>query len=87
MRNIRVDVGGGVEIAPVFRYSFPIFLASLVGIGSTYVDRFVVSYLLNLSLPGIYNFALLISSAIGFIVGPFTTILLPKLSEMYGLNK
>ena len=47
MRNIRVDVGGGVEIAPVFRYSFPIFLASLVGIGSTYVDRFVVSYLLN----------------------------------------
>ena len=71
----------------IFSYSFPIFLSSLIGYGAVYVDRFVVSYLLNLSLLGIYNFALLISSAIGFIVGPFTTILLPKLSEMYGLDR
>ena len=79
--------GGGTRISPVFSYAFPIFLASLIGYGASYVDRFVVSYLLNLSLLGIYNFALLISSAIGFIVSPFLTILLPKLSEMYGLNK
>ena len=79
--------GGGTRISPVFSYAFPIFLASLIGYGASYVDRFLVSYLLNLSFLGIYNFALLISSAIGFIVGPFLTILLPKLSEMYGLNK
>jgi O-antigen/teichoic acid export membrane protein len=71
----------------IFTFAFPIFLASLIGYGAAYVDRFVVSYLLNLSLLGIYNFALLISSAIGFIVGPFGTILLPKLSEMYGLER
>jgi O-antigen/teichoic acid export membrane protein len=71
----------------IFSYAFPIFLASLIGYGAGYVDRFVVSYLLNLSLLGIYNFALLISSAIGFIVGPFLTILLPKLSEMYGQER
>ncbi|MCL4447492.1 MAG: flippase [Thermoplasmatales archaeon] len=71
----------------VFSYAFPIFLSSLIGYGAAYVDRFVVSYLLNLSLLGIYNFALLISSAIGFIVGPFGTILLPKLSEMYGMDR
>ncbi|MFG1445708.1 MAG: oligosaccharide flippase family protein [Thermoplasmatales archaeon] len=78
---------GGAKIGPIFSYAIPLFLASLIGYGASYVDRFVVSYLLNLSLLGIYNFALLISSAIGFIVGPFATILLPKLSEMYGLNK
>ena len=79
--------GGGIRISPVFSYAFPIFLSWLIGYGANYVDRFVVSYLLNLSLLGIYNFALLISSAIGFIVSPFLTILLPKLSELYGLNK
>ena len=78
---------GGIKIRPVFSYSFPIFLATLVGFGAAYVDRFLVSFLLNLSLLGIYNFALLISSAIGFLVVPFATILLPKLSEMYGLDK
>jgi O-antigen/teichoic acid export membrane protein len=79
--------GGGIKVSPVFSYALPIFLASLIGYGASYVDRFVVSYLLNLSLLGVYNFALLISSAIGFIVVPFATILLPKMSEMYGLNK
>lgn len=68
---------------PIISYSFPIFLSSLIGTGASYVDRFVVSYLLNLSILGIYNFALLISSALAFIIGPFSTILLPKLSEMY----
>ncbi len=72
---------------PVIRYAFPIFLSSLIGYGASYVDRFVVSFLLNLSLLGIYNFALLISSAIGFLVSPFLTILLPKLSELYGRGK
>jgi O-antigen/teichoic acid export membrane protein len=76
-----------VRIFPVFRYAFPIFLSSLIGYGASYVDRFVVSYFLNLSLLGIYNFALLISSAISFLAIPFTTVLLPKLSEMYGLER
>lgn len=79
--------GKNVNVSPVLRYAFPIFLASLIGYGASYVDRFIVSYLMNLSLLGIYNFALLISSAISFLVVPFPTILLPKLSEMYGLGK
>ena len=62
-------------------------MASLIGYGATYLDRFIVSYLMNLSLLGIYNFALLISSAISFIIGPFSTILLPKLSEMYRMGE
>jgi O-antigen/teichoic acid export membrane protein len=88
-RRVR-EMNGSVSHLPndkILSYSFPIFLSSLIGYGAVYVDRFVVSYLLNLSLLGIYNFALLISSAIGFIVIPFGTILLPKLSEMYGLER
>ena len=89
VRRARKMEGGAncVKMSPVLSYALPIFLASIVGYGAVYVDRFVVSYFLNLSLLGIYNFALLVSSAIGFIVGPFSTILLPKLSEMYGLEK
>ena len=34
----------------VIKYSVPIFMASLIGYGATYVDRFIVSYLMNLSL-------------------------------------
>jgi O-antigen/teichoic acid export membrane protein len=84
-RTLRLStVGAKVSVRRALRYSYPIFLASLIGYGSSYVDRFIVSYLLNLPLLGIYNFALLISSGISFLILPFSTILLPKLSEMYG---
>lgn len=81
------EIRSAVGISPVFSYAFPLFIASLVGYGANYTDRLIVSHLLNLSLLGIYNFALLISSAIGFLSLPFSTILLPKLSEMYGLER
>ena len=74
-----------VKTRPVFAYAFPLFLASLIGYGAAYIDGFVVSYLLSLPLPGIYNLALLINSAINFIIRPFATILLSELSKMYGL--
>lgn len=87
-RVVKMDKkGDSMDKDKVIGYAFPIFLASLIGYGAGYVDRFFVSYLLNLSLLGIYNFALLISSGIGFIVIPFSTILLPKFSEMYSLDR
>ena len=75
-----------VEIGPVFAYSIPIFISNLVGYGATYVDRFIVSFLVNLSELGIYNFALLITNALGILTLPFTSILLSRLSEFYGRN-
>jgi len=33
---------------PVIKYSVPIFMASLIGYDATYVDRFIVSYIMNL---------------------------------------
>ena len=73
-----------VSVRAIIDYSLPLFISSLLGYGATYVDRFVVSFFLNLSEMGIYNFSLLIVSALGILIGPFSTILLPKLSELYG---
>jgi len=77
---------GKYNVKAVFYYSMPIFISSLIGYGATYVDRFTVSYFLNLNELGIYNFGLLIVSAIAFITNPFGSILLPKFSEFYGRN-
>ena len=78
------DYNERVDIKPIFAYSIPIFISSLVGYGATYVDRFIVSFLVNLSELGIYNFALLITNALGILTLPFTSILLSRLSEFYG---
>lgn len=68
-------------------YSFPILLSGIISYGAAYADRFIVSGLLNLSALGVYNFSLLIASAIGFMSIPFNNILMPKFSEMFGRNE
>ena len=65
-------------------YTLPVFLSGIIGYGATYVDRFVVAGLMTLSSLGIYNFALLVVGGIGFIASPFTSILLPKFSALFG---
>ncbi len=71
----------------VFAYSLPILLSSLISYGAGYADRFVVTGLTSLQNLGIYNFALLIASSIGFIAAPFNNILMPKFSELFGRNR
>ena len=68
----------------ILRYSAPILFSGIISYGAVYADRFIVSGLLSLSSLGIYNFALLIASAIGFMAFPFNNILMPKFSEYYG---
>ena len=68
----------------LFRYSFPILMSGIISYGAAYADRFVVSGLMSLSELGIYNFALLIASAISFLAIPFNNILMPKFSEFFG---
>ena len=71
----------------IVRYSFPILLSGIISYGAAYADRFIVSGLLSLSALGVYNYALLIASAIGIISMPFNNILMPKFSEMFGRNE
>lgn len=78
----------GVGISPsnldIFSYSFPVLLSGIISYGASYADRLVVSGFLNLSTLGVYNFALLIATAISFLAFPFNNILMPKFSEFFG---
>jgi len=74
----------GVSLSSVLSHSIPIFISGLVGYGVTYVDRFIVSFLVNPSKLGIYNFALLLINVLSILTLPFTSVLLSRLSEFYG---
>lgn len=71
----------------MMRYSLPVLFSGLISYGAVYSDRFVVAGLLSLSSLGVYNFALLVSSAMGFIAAPFNNILLAKFSESFGRDE
>lgn len=72
-----------VSLKPVFAYSFPLLLSSIIGYGSSYIDRFVVAYFFKTAELGVYSFVLLISSSLAILAGPINNILLPKFSELY----
>jgi O-antigen/teichoic acid export membrane protein len=83
LRRVRATESGDAPLRPVIAYSVPIFVSGLIGYGATYVDRFTVSFFINLSELGIYNFALLVISALGILTTPIAVILLSRLSEFY----
>ena len=78
---------GRITLRPVFEYSFPLLLSSIIGYGSSYIDRFVVAYFFKTAELGIYSFVLLISSSLAILAGPINNILLPKFSELYSNGK
>ncbi|WP_337860799.1 polysaccharide biosynthesis C-terminal domain-containing protein [Ferroplasma sp.] len=70
----------------IIYYSIPLFFASIMGTSATYIDRIVVSYFINLSSLGIYNFALIIAAAATILVAPVSNLLIPKLSTFFSLD-
>ena len=83
------DSGSGTETEPykhIIYYSIPLFFSTVIGTSATYIDRIVVSYFVNLSYLGIYNFALIISGAAPLLVSPVSNLLLPKLSSFFSMD-
>ncbi len=70
----------------IIYYSIPLFFSSIMGTSAIYLDRIVVSYFINLSYLGIYNFALIIASAATILVYPVSNLLIPKLSSFFSLD-
>ena len=68
----------------ILAYSLPLFIWSLLATGALYVDRLVLASVANLASVGIYNYALLIASGSLVVVGPFSTLLIPKASKWFG---
>ncbi len=87
IQNRFPEKGSVLSTNVLFLYSMPVLLSSLMSYGASYTDRFVVAGLMHLSQLGVYNFALLITSSVGFIAAPFTTILLPKFSEFFAYGR
>ena len=70
----------------IIHYSTPLFFSSIMGTSATYIDRLVVSYFINLSSLGIYNFALVIASAATILISPVSNLLVPKLSSFFAMD-
>ncbi len=85
-RSARSDTIRSISFRPIFRYTFPILLASIEAYGSVYADRLVVAGLIGPTPFAVYSFALLVTSSVVFFVSPINNILLPKFSEYFAFN-
>jgi O-antigen/teichoic acid export membrane protein len=65
-------------------YSIPVLASNIISTGAFYVDRLILASISNLSSVGIYNYAILVASGSLFIVAPFSTILVPRISALFG---
>ncbi len=65
-------------------YSIPIFASSLIGTAASYVDRLVLASLTALATVGVYNYAILMTTGSMFLVGPIATVLVPRISSLFG---
>ena len=72
--------------ATMIIYSLPLFFSSIMTTSGTYMDRIIVSYFINLSYLGIYNYALVIASIAAVLTMPISNLLIPKLSGYFSLD-
>ncbi len=72
--------------ATLIIYSLPLFFSSIMTTSGTYMDRIIVSYFINLSYLGIYNYALVIASVATVLTMPISNLLIPKLSGYFSLD-
>ncbi len=80
----RPPTGIGRMFPELFRYSLPAYVAGLLGTGAFYVDRLILAAFVDLSAVGIYTYAILAASAAAYLVNPFGTVLVPRLSALFG---
>ena len=70
----------------ILLYSLPVLLSTVLTTGAFYVDRLVLASIGTLSEVGVYNYAVLIASGSLFVISPFYTILVPRISALFGRN-
>lgn len=82
----RTAIVGSSESFPysqVFKYSVPILFSSIISVGASYIDRFVVAFFIGISTLGIYNFAILITTTLALFLTPIYNVIMPKMSELF----
>jgi O-antigen/teichoic acid export membrane protein len=83
----RRSSSGKMLYRSILLYSVPVLASSLVGTAASYVDRLVLSSLVDLSTVAIYNYAILVTAGSLFVVGPFATVLVPRISTFFGRDE
>ncbi len=68
----------------VLLYSLPVFASTVITTSATYVDRLVLASVSDLASVGFYNYTLLFVGGSLIVTGPFNTVLLPRISELFG---
>lgn len=68
----------------VLLYSLPVLASGLLTTSTYYVDRLILASVANLAIVGIYNYAILFAGATLFVVTPFSSILVPRVSALFG---
>jgi O-antigen/teichoic acid export membrane protein len=81
------STSGKLLYRSVLLYSAPVFISAVITTGASYVDRLVFASLVDLSSVGIYNYAILVTSGSLFAIGPFGTVLVPRISALFGRNE
>jgi O-antigen/teichoic acid export membrane protein len=71
----------------IMKYSTPLLFSQIISTGAVYADRLIVTGLMNQYALGIYTYALLFSTGIIFLSGPFNNILLTRLSYYNGTRE
>jgi stage V sporulation protein B len=71
-------------VRDILVYSLPVLASNIILTGAQYADRVILASVANLGTVGIYNYAILFGGGLLVVVAPFSTILVPRLSELYG---
>ncbi len=86
-RQIRFALPSLVTIRPYLAYSLPLLPAALCFWIITMSDRYVIGYFLDAASIGLYSAAYTLGSGISLFYAPFSTVLLPAITNLYENNK
>jgi O-antigen/teichoic acid export membrane protein len=75
--------GSSEHIPGLMRYSMPLYGANLAGYASSYLDRFLVLFLVGTVALGIYTPAVVAVTVLGIVSAPIAGSLLPHLTEIH----
>jgi len=74
------------ELLHLFRFSFVVGAASLLGIAIIQADKVVISQFMTLEYVGYYSAAVVLVMTMGKITTPIVTAVFPRLTAMYSEN-
>jgi O-antigen/teichoic acid export membrane protein len=80
----KIKSSDGFSYGEILRYSFPLYVASIIGYFSTTIDKLVVLSLSDLAVLGVYSVAVAAVSTVGMVSDSIGASLFPQLVHVHG---